>query len=579
MSVLLFFMITMGGISGGIRLVKGPIKPVSIPIGDYSFTTKVVDFKINQIIRRYDVPGAAVSLLDEQEIIMEKYYGWANEDAKISFSNTTVLKIGSITKLFTAIEIMHLVEDGLIDLDHPLTDYLPEFYIKSHFNSTPITIRHILSHRAGLPRNDNLELWHWDNGTDCLKDQMKSLAESTLSYPAGTRYKYSNIGYDLLAHVIESLRNQSFVYYMEENFFHKWNMRGTHYFSSDFIDPSLISVGYYQNGHETVPYHDMDINSLGSGAMLSQMGDLQKFFQILVKDAGSEEERILSFDTINAMYDLQYCSDRDPQETGLGFQINTHKLAKKVVFHTGVNLGRHSCFAYIPETKQGVILFGNHDNFEEPAKNLIFEILELMLETKTGISPQKIVSKDEIYISQAELEQYVGTYIIDGQIATIKTSNRGLKINYLDQNMRMIPINSTTFKLKHWFLGEMGYEVRFISGSSFSGESDLIMILSLEKSHYIFCPRIYPLENFDLSGNYTLFHRVCSLYTESKEFGNTKIEKRDGFCFIPLLKAVLVPFSSKEVLIIGGLWDGETIFIQDQGEHLEFQNMIFFRQK
>lgn len=577
--VLLMLLIVLGGTGVGFRLIKGPFKPNSIPSGDYTYTQKFVDFKITQILRKYNVPGVAVSLLDEQKIIMEKYYGMANVEANIPFSNTTALKIGSITKLFTAIEIMRLVEEGRIDLDHPLTEYLPEFHIESRFNSTPITIRHILAHRSGLPRNDNLELSHWDNGTGCLEDQMKSLDESYVAYPAGIRYKYSNVGYDILARVIETQRNQPFIFYMEEELFQKSNMAHTHFLTSEIAVSSSIAKGYSQNDQGNVPYHDLDITSLGSGAVISRMGDLQKFFQLLIDDIGQEDIPILALETLTAMYDLQYYSDRDPQEMGLGFHINTHNLAKKVVFHDGVNLGRHSIFAFIPETKQGLILFGNHDNFEEQGKRLMFEILEIMLETKTGISLEKSSKVDETDLPQSELEEFIGAYIIDGEIASIKYTNNGLKITYMERTMGMIPINSTTFKLQHWFLGEMGYEVSFISGSSFVGESDMIMILTLEKAHCIFCPRIYPQESFDLSGNYTLSPRVDSIYTESNDFGSTQIEKRDGFCFISLLKAVLVPFSPEEVIIVGGLWDGETILVQNQGDLLVFQNLIFHRQQ
>ena len=111
-----------------------------------------------------------------EEVIYQQTTGLSNIEENIPADFETVYKAGSISKLFTAIEIMRLYEEGLIDLDEPITTYLPDFSIKSRFNDTGIIIiRNILAHRSGLPRNGNIPVWAWDNQTYILRDLVASL--------------------------------------------------------------------------------------------------------------------------------------------------------------------------------------------------------------------------------------------------------------------------------------------------------------------------------------------------------------------------------------------------------------------
>ena len=113
-----------------------------------------------------------------------------------------------MAKAFTAIETLRLVEDGLVDLDTPITAYIPDFALQSRFpNSEPITVRSILTHRSGLPRNG----CHWVDFTpNVLADLVTSLEDCYQTYPVGYRYKYSNVGFDLLGYLVEETRGNLF---------------------------------------------------------------------------------------------------------------------------------------------------------------------------------------------------------------------------------------------------------------------------------------------------------------------------------------------------------------------------------
>jgi CubicO group peptidase (beta-lactamase class C family) len=131
-----------------------PRKPRSIPTGDYSYTIAYSEHRIRQLMEQRHWPSLSVALIDDQETIYQNAFGWADIEAEIPARPATVYKLWSVAKVFTAIETMRLAEDGLLDLDEPITNYLPEYSIHSRFpgSATP-TARDILSHRSGLPRN------------------------------------------------------------------------------------------------------------------------------------------------------------------------------------------------------------------------------------------------------------------------------------------------------------------------------------------------------------------------------------------------------------------------------------------
>jgi CubicO group peptidase (beta-lactamase class C family) len=153
-----------------------PRKPDPIPPGDYTYTVEYAAYRIDQLMRQHHLPSVAVALIDDQDTIWQQAFGLANVERDIPAQVGTVYKLWSVAKVFTAIETMRLVEEGLVDLDAPITDYLPDFSIHSRFpDAAPITIRSILAHRSGLPRNECHSLMSGPEDDDVLGEMVASL--------------------------------------------------------------------------------------------------------------------------------------------------------------------------------------------------------------------------------------------------------------------------------------------------------------------------------------------------------------------------------------------------------------------
>jgi len=217
-------------------------------------------------MRRHHLPSVAVALIDDQNTIWQGTFGWANVEKKIPARSDTVYKLWSVAKVLTAIETMRLVEDGLVDLDAPLTDYIPGFSIQSRFlDSKPITIRSILAHHSGLPRGSCHPQVPGPGNDKLLGEMARSMKDGHMAFPVGSRFKYSNIGLDMLGHIIQESRHQSFAYYMEENLLARIGMKNSSFLWADIPAQKDVALGYEYYKGKYYPRQQGDINSLPLG--------------------------------------------------------------------------------------------------------------------------------------------------------------------------------------------------------------------------------------------------------------------------------------------------------------------------
>jgi len=263
-------------------------RPASIPLGDYSYAIDDVENQILRHMRKLDLPSVLVAMIDDQSVVWHKAIGFADLEKNLPATLDTVYKIGSITKVFAGIEIMRLYEEGLLDLDVPITAYLPSFRINSAEPSAdPITIRSMLAHRSGLPRNSSFLDWHWEVIPNTLQRQAESVADLHQAFPPGYRYKYSNIAYNVLGRTIEVIRgieppaptaSAALPYYMENALLIPIGMVNTGLGSRALLYGETrggnaagpaSAVGYYHHGGKNVAYDQYDIIELASGNMHS----------------------------------------------------------------------------------------------------------------------------------------------------------------------------------------------------------------------------------------------------------------------------------------------------------------------
>ena len=177
---------------------------------NYSEAFQLIEFWL-EAQKDYDnLPGLTAMIADQDGMVWSEAFGMQNENEEMNIENT--FSICSISKLFTSIAIMRLVEEGKIKLDDPIEKLLPWFNIDNEFKeSKPITIQSILTHSSGLPRESNHPYWSYpDFYFPSKQEVIEELKNQQMLYPSSKYYQYSNLGLSLLGYVVEEVSGDSF---------------------------------------------------------------------------------------------------------------------------------------------------------------------------------------------------------------------------------------------------------------------------------------------------------------------------------------------------------------------------------
>jgi CubicO group peptidase (beta-lactamase class C family) len=170
------------------RAFAGPPEPAS---KQYAAAIAAVDAFVAREVAEKKLPSLSIALVDDQTIVWSRGFGFVDVDRKMPATADTVYRVGSVSKLFTDVAIMQLVEEGKIDLDAPARTYLPDLAPKSSFGDAPITLRQMMAHRSGLARETPVGSY-FDPTPPSLEATVASLNGTELIHRPGTRTKYSN---------------------------------------------------------------------------------------------------------------------------------------------------------------------------------------------------------------------------------------------------------------------------------------------------------------------------------------------------------------------------------------------------
>ena len=526
------------------------------PIDTLDDAIQRIDREVDRVARRLDLPGLSFIVFDERGILWRRDSGWADVEDGIPIDEETIFRVGSISKAVTAVEIMRLVDEGQVELDAAITEYLPDFTVQRLFDDAePLTIRSLLTHRSGLPRNGTLPLWMWDAGAAALRDYVASLAEAYAAYAPWTRYKYSNVGYCVLGRVIERLRGGGFPDIMRRELLAPLGMTSSAFVSTRLASDRTIATGYWPTDDGNVASHAYDIVTMPSGNLYATASDLARFAQVVLRDGTIDGERLLSEAALAEMLDARYAREADPQTNALGWFTDTTFLGEKAVFHDGTNDGTISMLALLPERRIGLVAIANSDAFEDAVVELTFDAFDWLRQGLYRGNRPAAEKEPAIDVPADVLARYEGTYIAEGEPVAVALRGDRLIADALGVSMRLRPLSTARFRAHHPLI-PLG-EVRF----AFSPELGDDLIVTLGGSYHIYAPR-YPMQASppeaweDLLHDYTVHPRHESRYSDADVLWTTQIAFEDGLLTLDSTKRI-VPIDDEHIRIVGGIFDGE----------------------
>jgi CubicO group peptidase (beta-lactamase class C family) len=322
-----------------------------------------------------NIPGLVFIFVEGGRVVVARGYGSANlENAASMNPAKSVVRIGSVSKLFVATAVMQLVEQGKLDLHTDINHYLSAFQVKRPFPE-PVTLAHLLTHRAGFvdpPYSPFLEPQKIPPLGQFLAANLPAPA-----YPPGEAFIYSNYGYALAALIVEEVAGIPFDQYVQQNIFAPLKMTQSRYLLAPPL-PENLATGYQsRDGQQISQPVDFDGDYPG-GSIVSTAEDMSHFILAHLGDGCYQGGCILQAATLAEMHQRQADTPYPEQYMTLGF-VEGIIAGQRLIEHTGAIRGFSSSLDLLPAYNAGYFLSFNEECIETSACQVIPEFREQLV--------------------------------------------------------------------------------------------------------------------------------------------------------------------------------------------------------
>ena len=342
--------------------------------------------RLAALAKRHKVPGAQLGILryapGREDELVETAYGTLNLATGSPATTTSLFQIGSITKVWTATVVLQLVDEGLVELDTPVAEVVPELRLSDPDVTKSVTIRHLLTHTSGI---DGDVFTDTGRGDDCLEKYVDVLAEAAQNHPLGATWSYCNSGFSLLGRVIEKLTGTTWDQAMRDRLFTPLGLARTVTLPEEAILHSA-AVGHIDVDGEQVPSPTWGLmRSVGpAGLVTSTVADVLAFARLhMTGGLAADGTRVLSEKSAAAMTaheadlpDKYILGD----SWGLGW-IRFGWDGQRLIGHDGNTLGQAAFLRILPEQGLAVALLTNgghtRDLYEDLYRELFAELADL----------------------------------------------------------------------------------------------------------------------------------------------------------------------------------------------------------
>jgi CubicO group peptidase (beta-lactamase class C family)/D-alanyl-D-alanine dipeptidase len=322
------------------------------------------------------LPALSIALVDEERIVWTRAFGFADRERNVPATPAMVARVGSVSKLFTDLAVMQLVEQGKLDLDAPVSRVLPEFAPSNPFR-VAITLRQLLSHRAGLVREPPVG-HYFDPAPPALLDVVKSLAGTTLIHEPGTQTKYSNAGVTVAGAVIERVRGEPFARALERMLFEPLGMSRSSFEPAPALKRELAHGLMWSYDGQAITTPTFQLGTGPAGNLVSTVIDLGRFVSFLFAGGRGTKGAVVAPETIRLMTEPQLGRPGESPPFGLGFALSTLEN-ERCIGHGGAVYGFATEVLALPDTKLGVVVIATADCANGVAGHIARTALRLML--------------------------------------------------------------------------------------------------------------------------------------------------------------------------------------------------------
>ncbi len=428
-----------------------------IPQNEYATIRDEMIDDIKRVIRRHKIKGLSIALTTNEKILWAEGFGLADKDNSIPATAKTIYRVGSISKLFTALAVMQLAEQEKLCIDSGIQCYIPGFKIKKKTAcQNRITPRNVLMHHSGLSC-DYVKGFSSRKGNDFRKLPIL-LQDEYAAYPPEKIYSYSNTGYALLGIVVENVSNQDFYSYTKQNIFNKLDMPYSMFENpalprNELLQDSLLNLfskGYIGRKAK----EDINFRDVSAGMMATNVLDLSRFMQMVLSDGKYGNTQVLQPETLKEMLTPQnknIALDLDLQ-TGLGWFLknDTSLQSGKTAYHGGATYTFHALLHTFIDHQFGIVVLTNSYGGNLITSYLTMEIYKKAVEALHAIELKSKYEHVELLKNiTTDYSEYTGYYALQNNLMHLQKAKHGKLIGKVGRTrIEMFPNTVDEFTLR-----------------------------------------------------------------------------------------------------------------------------------
>lgn len=437
--------------------------------------TPGIDSAMNEAMKFWQTPGAAIVVVKGDQVIFIKGYGVRDMGTKAAVTPDTVFAIGSTTKAFTTAAMAMLIDDGKMSWDDPVRKHVPYFRLSDPLASENVTMRDIVTHRTGLIRHDLL----WYGSPWSREEIVRRIGFVPLTYGFRTTFQYQNIMFLTAGLAVGNASGSSWEEFIQRRIFDPLGMKSAS-LSTSIAEKSADRATPHQKRGATVeamPWRNID-NVAPAGSINASVRDLSNWLLLQLNEGVVDGKRLISAENIREMHTPQMVIRNEgrwqlffpPSATsqlsyGLGWFINDYR-GRKLVMHGGTIDGFRASIVLVPSSKLGVAVLTNLNGTQMPEAvcYTVVDLLEALprkawnetiseqaklfeAETNNAVMVRLGARKKDTKPSR-ELAAYVGTYedAAYGK-AEISFIDGGLVLNWSSFNAKLQHFHFDTFAI------------------------------------------------------------------------------------------------------------------------------------
>ena len=323
------------------------------------------DAFIEGVMKDWDVPGLAIGIVQSNETIYAKGFGYRDLKKKLPVTTNTLFAIGSTTKAFTCTLIGILADEGKLEWDAPVRQYVPEFRLRDPHATELATPRDLVTHRTGLPRHDGV--W-FNNNAISRRELVQRLAYLEPSHTFRQKFQYNNLMYVTAGYLVETITGQSWEENIRERIFSPLGMPGSNFSVRDAQGAADFALPYKEkdDAPKQIPFRSIDVVG-PAGSIESSIHDMLKWLRLNLNQGKCGDRQIIKPATLAEIHSPQMATGASVERPDisqstycLGWGIETYR-GHRLLGHGGGIDGFITQVAILPDDGLGVVVFANMD--------------------------------------------------------------------------------------------------------------------------------------------------------------------------------------------------------------------------